>query len=310
MLSRVAQRIYWIARYLERAENTARSVNVNGHLLLDLPKDVSLGWEPLIEMTGAAERYARHYRSYREQNVVQFLLSDRNNPGSLLCSLDLARENARATRDVIPSGAWEGINRLYLDACDALPDALARRNRQQFLARIIESVQRITGAFAGTMLHDAGYQFLRMGRNLERADMTTRIIDVRSGSLIQNRDDRAGAWRAVQWMSVLRSLTAYESYERLGHGPVERARVLRMLICERTFPRAVAHCVAMVETCLSRLPNSEDIQEQAVDLLASLAELDVDGVELDDLHELVESLQADLHALHDALAARYFRAEG
>ncbi|MCC9003169.1 MAG: alpha-E domain-containing protein, partial [Candidatus Competibacter sp.] len=183
MLSRVAQNIYWMARYIERAEDTARIINVNTNLLLDLPRNMTFGWLPLIFIVGAEKQFFEKdpNRLADESTVVKFLISDSDNPGSIISSLASARENLRTTRDTVPQEAWEQINGLYIFARDHVP---TRRGRFEFLRRVIHGAQQINGMLAGSMSRTAAYDFVWLGRFLERADMTTRILDVRSANLL------------------------------------------------------------------------------------------------------------------------------
>ncbi|TVR61952.1 MAG: alpha-E domain-containing protein, partial [Candidatus Competibacteraceae bacterium] len=183
MLSRVAQNIYWMARQIERAEDTARLINVNSNLLLDLPRNTTFGWLPLIFIVGAEKLFFEKdpNRLADQSNVVRFLISDRDHPSSIISSLAAARENLRTTRDTVPPEAWEQINGLYIYARDHVP---SRRGRFEFLRRVIQGAQQINGLLAGAMSRTAAYDFVRLGRYLERADMTTRILDVRSANLL------------------------------------------------------------------------------------------------------------------------------
>ena len=167
MLSRVAENIYWMARYIERAEDTARLVNVTTNLVLDLPKKVSFEWGTLVDITGYGDIFKERYGVADERNVVRFMVGEVNNPGSVIRSLDLARENARTIRDIIPRESWEQINNFYLKSKANLQQGLSRSGRYDYLRWTILGAQTITGMLAGTMNHDAGYDFLRMGRNLE-----------------------------------------------------------------------------------------------------------------------------------------------
>ncbi|HYN76820.1 MAG TPA: alpha-E domain-containing protein, partial [Lamprocystis sp. (in: g-proteobacteria)] len=176
MLSRVAENIYWLGRYVERAENTARIVSVNANLLLDLPRGIAPGWAPLVYITGANAQFEEHYQDYSERHVVHFLLGDERNSGSTLYALGAARENCRTIRDFVPREAWESLNELYLYARDELARGTSKGGRHTYLKHIIQSAQGFNGLLSGTMLHDQGYEFLHLGRFLERADMTTRII--------------------------------------------------------------------------------------------------------------------------------------
>lgn len=306
MLSRVAENIYWMARYVERAENAARLVSVNANLLLDLPRGVAPEWEPLIHITGSRERFEAHYKDYGERQVVKFLLGDGDNPGSVLSSLSAARENARTIRDIVPREAWEHINGLHLRAREHLPEGLTKRGRHAYLKELILGTQALTGLLAGTMNHDQGYHFLRMGRNLERADMTTRIIDVRSADLVE---DSSGLrpYETIQWVSVLKSLTGYQMYRRSRQVRVTRPEVLRFLFCSAEFPRAVLHCAGEVEASAATLPRADAALRLVGRVKRRLGEADVGRLAQDALHQFVDEVQLDLAELHGAIEHTWFR---
>lgn len=243
MLSRMAENMYWFARYLERAENTARLVTVSTNLILDLPRVVTPDWEPLIDITSGRDAFVERYGEMSEHRVVQFLLADRENPSSLISCLTKARENLRTTRDIVPAEGWGQINRLHLIAQEQMGDALSRRGRHEFLQTIIGQCQMIVGLLDGVMSRDEAFEFMRLGRNLERADMTTRILDVRSGDLLAEMPADLKAYGRVQWMSVLKSLTAYQMYRRLVRSRVAGVDVVRFLLQEERFPRALQACL-------------------------------------------------------------------
>ena len=315
MLSRVAEHIYWMTRYVERAENIARLMNVNSHLLLDLPKRMRLGWEPIIDILGCRELFFTLNDSAPERQVLRFVISDLNNPGSILSTLRLARENARTIRDIIPREAWEHINDLYQQASKNSQSGLSPRKRYDYLRSIILGSQTLTGMLAGTMTHDEGYEFLRLGRNLERADMTTRIIDVRSATLLPDLDEgnpgtleSSQPFDNIQWMSVLKSLTAYQMYRRAVQVRVRRPDVLRFLFQERRFPRAFYHTVCEAETCLQALPHNEKPRKAVTRVKNKVMRAKPDSLSQIELHEFIDQLQLGLARVHDAIAASYFRA--
>jgi uncharacterized alpha-E superfamily protein len=308
MLSRVAESIYWMARYIERAENIARIVNVNANLLLDLPTRMTVGWQPLIDITGSKRLFARTYEEASERNVVRFLVADTDNPGSLLSSLNLARENGRTIRDIIPSEGWELINALYLDVKASLGSGLARKNRYDFLHRIIGHTQQMTGLLAGTMLNDQGYDFLRMGRNLERADMSSRIVDVQSGKLLPKETEELVPYENAQWMSVLQSLSGYQAYRQKVQGPIRRSQVLRFLLQDLQFPRSFGHCMREVETCLKHLPRNREPLQAIKSVSQTVKRTKLAKMSEKELHKFLDSLQSDLGTVHDAVRATYFRA--
>ncbi len=309
MLSRVAEHLYWMARYVERAENTARMVNVNASLLLDLPRKVKLGWEPLIDITGAEVLFAELYKQADQRSVVRFLIGDERNGGSMLGSLFSARENARTVRDVLPREAWEQVNDLYLEIKGGLPGGLAERNRYDFLKRAIQGTQLLTGLLAGSMSHNHGYSFVRLGRNLERADMTTRIIDVRSANLLPEMDEELSPFENIQWMGVLNSLSAYQMYRQDVGKPVRRDDVLEFLLKDRLFPRAFYHCVSEAEGCLGAMPRSDGPLRAVQQIQRRVTETEPERLDQAALHAYIDEMQLALADVHGEIGATYFRVQ-
>jgi len=306
MLSRVAENIYWMARYIERAENTARLINVNTNLILDLPKSTNVGWMPIIEILGSEQTFQEQYETQDERSVLRFIISDQKNTGSIVSSLAYARENARTIRDIIPREVWERINHVFIIAKSNAQSGITRKNRYDYLSRVIRGAQTITGQMAGTMLHDVGYDFLRMGRNLERADMTTRIIDVRSGDLLENEHEAITPYENIQWMSVLKSLTAYQMYRRSVQVRVSRPYVLSFILKDRNFPRAVTHTLGEVEACLANLPRNKELKKELAELQQFVLDADPAILRQNELHKFIDSLQLKLMQYHEMLAATYF----
>jgi len=306
MLSRVANNIYWMARYIERAENTARLINVNSHLLLDLPKRIRLGWEPIIDILGTQEIFFAHHDEADERQVIRFIVTEQANPGSILNSMRMARENARTIRDIIPRESWEQINQNYLMAKEQASSSLGRRKRDEFLRRIIRGAQTVTGMLAGTMTHDEGYDFLRMGRNLERGEMTTRILDVRSASLLPEISEDLSPFENIQWVSVLKSLTAYQMYRREMRLRVRRPDVLKFLLQQRRFPRAFYHTLCEVENCLQHLPQNDKPIKTLVQLQKKVLAAKPEKLRQEELHKFIDNLQIGLGKLHQQISDSYF----
>ena len=306
MLSRVANHLYWMARYLERAENTARLIQVNTHLLLDLPRSVTLGWEPIVDMLSIRESFYANYETADEKSVIRFMVTDTSNPGSIINSLAEARENARIVREIIPSEAWEEINNVHLQAKADSQSVLTRRHRFTCLNKIIKGNQAITGLVGGTMNRDQAYAFLRLGRHLERCDMTTRIIDVRSASLLPDVSEEHSAFENIQWMGVLKSLSAYQVYRQEMRLRVQRADILEFLLKRKSFPRSINHSLGQVEKCLSELPEPQDISSKVKEISAMLMELETRDLKQEALHQLIDDIQAALIVIHDSVKKAYF----
>ena len=308
MLSRVAENLYWMARYIERAENVARMVSVNGHLQLDLPASARTGWEPLLAITSSKAAFDSLYPSPSEKNVVAFLVHDERNPGSILGSLKTARENARTMRDIMPREAWEQISGLHALAEQRSRKGELKPDRDQYLRAIVLGSQAIAGLLAGTMSHDVAYDFLRMGRSLERADMTSRIIDVRSADLLPDQGGGLRPFETIQWMSVLKSLSGYQMYRQHVDQSVRRVPVLEFLLKDKDFPRAVFHTLGEIETCLAHLPRSRGAQAVIRKLRETVSEADMEKLEQQALNRFIDGLQIVMNELHDRITATYFHA--
>ncbi|GAB2188423.1 alpha-E domain-containing protein [Sessilibacter sp. MAH2] len=243
MLARVAERLYWAARYLERAENTSRLIGVYDNLLFDLPKDLlDISWFNLIELNSSAETFNRRYKVRSERNIVKFLVSDPDNPSSIAASVRAVRENLRTTRDVIPPAAWEQVNELFIYVNKHSRDGLLRARRHEFLTEIIERSQSLNGLLHGSLIRDEAWQFIKLGRNIERADMTTRILDAGAAVLENTKVFETSNPAQVIWGNVLRSIDAYMSYRRAVKSTVRGSDVARFLLDEELLPRSVAYC--------------------------------------------------------------------
>ncbi|MCG8537396.1 MAG: alpha-E domain-containing protein [Pseudomonadales bacterium] len=306
MLARVAETLYWMARYLERAENMARLINVNANLILDLPKKTNIGWEPLIDITGTRANYEESYDNFEERSVMKYLIQDQDSPVSILNSLKWARENARTIRDVIPREAWEQINGLNLYAKDQLNVALSKRGRFSYLNEIILRSQTIVGLLSGTISRDQGYVFVRLGRNLERADMTSRIIDVRSANLLVDESLEDRPFENIQWMSVLKSLTAYQMYRQAMQARVRRSDVVKFLFQSQRFPRSILFCVQQLLRCINELPDSAEVRKSVEKLEAFLKKAELHAYSQSMLHEFIDEIQIELNTINDQLMSQYF----
>ncbi|WP_339720052.1 alpha-E domain-containing protein [uncultured Paraglaciecola sp.] len=306
MLSRVANNLYWLARYLERVENTARLINVNSHLLLDLPSKVKLGWEPIIDILSFRDKFYETYKVVDEKSVINFMVVDINNPGAILTSLKSARENARTIKEIIPREAWEQINALYLFVNENQKDAFTRRSRYAYLNKIILANQTITGLLAGTMSHDEAYAFVRLGRNLERADMSTRIIDVRSATLLSEIESELPAFSNIQWMGVLKSMTAYQMYRREVRVRINREDVLAFLLTNPRFPRSLVHAIEQIERAVTELPNSKDTVEKTSRVKSYILNAKPATLKQEKLHEFIDDIQLGLIDIDKQIEESYF----
>ncbi len=311
MLSRVAERIYWQARYLERAENTARLLNVFSNLLLDLPGRTKLGWRALVRITGTTELFATRYSIATESNLTRFLVAD-DSHASIRGMLAMARENARTTREVMPAEAFERINDLYFYTESASGGAVARSARNAMLERIIESCQQIFGMLSGAMSRDAGYAFVRMGRALERADMVTRIVDVGARKLFTHSGGGVVAprfpepYEGILWMSVLRSQSAYQMYRQHVRRRVNGEDVVRFLLQDDEFPRAAFHNLTTISKVLPKLPNHDEVAGLVDAARRHVMQSQVADLIEGGLPNYIDGLQIEFAGIHQAIVETWF----
>jgi uncharacterized alpha-E superfamily protein len=293
-----------MARYIERAENTARLVNTYHFLLLDLPRGTRVGWDILPVITGGYEQFSERYQRHDERNTLKFLLADDSNPASLIHSIAVARENCRTSREVLPGHAWEQLNELKLFADARINDALPRRGRFSILTEIIHRCQQLTGLLAGTMTHDHAYDFIRIGRNLERADMTSRVVDMGALSL-QGPEDTSGLDLHV-WTSMLKAMNAYQMYRKDVQIGVHCSDVVSFLLQNDYYPRSVAHCLDQAEECLGDLPLHEDTLKPMREARRRLSRMKPDKLNANTLHAEIDRLQVGFSGIHKKIRDTWF----
>ncbi len=301
MLSRVAESLYWMARYMERAEDTARLINAVTLMSLDMPAGAEFGWDSLLKVAGLDQYFFDHYEEADESSVMRFLISDEKNPSSIMASITHARENTRTFREVLPWESWEWVNELYLYASKELDGNLDRRIRHEVLQGIIRRRQSIVGLLVGTMSRDPALLFLSIGRNMERADMTSRILDVSHALILPSEasDD-------LLWMNILKALSAYQMYRRHVSVHACSRRVIDFLLKDRSFPRTVAHCLSEISRILTGLPDPEPVLAAVSKAIATLDSADGTALAKEGLHEFVDSMQSEMNSIHNALKSRYF----
>lgn len=312
LLARKADRLYWGARYIERAEDTARVVRAYNDLVVDYPSHELLRWEPLAALAGSNTVLdIPESDPAGEITVLRHLLADRVNASSIVSSVGAARENLRTTREVMPREAWQAVNQLsqYVDATAV--GAVERQLRDRFLLRVVEVSRRLDGVLESTMTRSPEYRMLRLGRLVERADMTTRVLGVAAAGLLQlaETNHEELVHDEVRWMSVLRSVSALQMYQRAVRGPIDGRAVVRFLLFESDFPRSVQGCLLEIRAVLDALPNPGPVVEVLSATEEALHRSDPsapEGRELDRSMDAVQNAIADLdRAIHGRYVASF-----
>ncbi len=313
LLSRAAEAVYWMARYIERAENVARFIDVNLHLQLDLPLEPAHQWQPLIDTSGDAEVYRERYGKARKAIVIKFLVWDTSNLNSISSCLRAARENARSVREIISSEMWEQVNSMYLriQSQRALQDS-------ERLAEILRGIRLGCHMFEGitdsTMSYNEAWHFLRLGRQLERADKTSRILDVKYFMLLPSVNAIGSPYDDIHWSAVLKSVSGFEMY-RKRHGRITPRSIVDFLVLDREFPRAIRHCLRASDESLhaiTGIPMGSCHYPSERSIAPLRAELDYISVEKiigQGLHEYLDGLQARMNSIDDSLRLDFFAGE-
>ncbi len=313
MLSRVADSLYWMSRYIERAENDARILDVNLQLLLDLggEADAMQHWAPVIATLEETDLFDSLYETANEETVTEFLTLQQKNPNSIVSCLTLARENARTTREQISSEMWEQINRLYLFVQSNEARQLLATSPHEFFIRVIFGSHLFQGVSDATMTHGEGWDFIRIGRILERADSTSRILDVKYHILLPTGENVGGNIDTIQWMAVLKSCSALEAYCKLYVSQVAPWKVAEFLITHQEFPRSIRFCVDSLDAALHRISGVDESRyANEAERLSGRLRSDIDYATIGEifefgLHEYLTQIQERLVEISNAMYATY-----
>ncbi len=312
MLSRVADAIYWLNRYVERAENIARFIDVNLNLSLDSPVGMAPQWKPLVLTTGDLDEFKHRYGQATAENVIQFLTFDREYRNSIISCLKSARENARSIREIISSEMWEQINSFYLMVQEASqPGDISKLS--EFLAEIKLSSHLFIGVMNATMSRNEGWQFGKIGRLLERADKTARILDVKYFILLPSVRDVGTTLDELQWIALLKSASAYEMYRKCQRR-INPDSIAKFLILDREFPRSIQFCLLEAEKSLYQINGNaigtwQSPAERAIGKLRSDLEfITIEEINEQGLHEFLDRVQREINQIGDRIFKTFIAA--
>jgi uncharacterized alpha-E superfamily protein len=311
MLSRVAEAINWMSRYAERAENVARFLDVSFQVMLDLPDPLGDPWAGVVNATGDEALYAKRYGVATRDNVVRFLTFDAGSPNSILSCVRNARENARSVREVISSEMWEQINKWYMLVRDAATSESVLDDPHDFLTEVKQASHLFVGIAALTMTHGEGWHFGRIGRLLERADQTSRIIDAKQALLLARPTELGGSLDEINLSALLRSVSALEMY-RKRYGRIAYPTVIGFLLLEKGFPRSVRYCLNEAERSLHSITGTpsdagDTLPERRLGRLSAEYEYAaVEEILAGGLHKHLDGLQSKLNGIGGAILETFF----
>jgi len=309
MLSRVADALYWINRYIERAENISRFVEVSEAMALDCPPGSAEPWLPLIDASGDRELFDRLYPTASPTDVVKFLVREQENPSSVLNCIASARENSRQIREVITTEMWEHINSIYWAMQE---QEFWQQPPSEQLREIRRACQLFYGITDATLSRDLSWHFSRLGRLLERTDKTTRILDVKYFLLLPSTEVVGGVLDELQWIALLRTAGAYQMFRQSQQRAIAPKAVASFLLLDPVFPRSVRYCLERISETLRIIRSSsvpgppDDLECLSGLVLARWSFTRIDELIATGLHEAIDHLQQDLNELHRLIEQRYF----
>jgi len=311
MLGRSANGIYWMSRYLERAENTARLIDVGFHLALTRSSKESQEeeWKSVLTTTGQVDAYCARHSDFGGNQVFNFLLRDRDNPGSVLQMVENARTNARMVRNSITNSVWEATNEGWM----AVRELLARPVRETNLGEVLTAIRRqgtlVRGALEGTMLRNEVFNFARIGTFIERADNTARILDVKYYVLLPSVAWVGSSLDNVQWDTLLRSVAGNRAYSWLHAHSMDPRGIARFLILDGQFPRSLVFCYDKIRSNMAGLAKEYGHEVSAHELLreagANLHQTSIEAIFEGGLHEFLQAFIGKTIQISGAIAADY-----
>jgi len=312
MLSRIADSMYWMARYLERAGETARLMEINLLYLVEAEEDMGEEdkWRPILQITSAEPLYIEQYGdgSITTPRVLQFVSAGRTNTSSIRTCLRLFRENARVARDRISKEMWEAVNEIWMDFDERLKGTLTAERAGALFVQLRNQVARFNGLAASTMMRGEAFAFYELGGCFERADMTSRILDVKYHIILPDLSMVGSALDYYQWAALLKSLSGFEAFRRSYHSGFMPADVAEFVVLNRDFPRSIVFSVEHIGSALQTIGlEQKDATRTAFELLSEMVSETSEQIFNAGLHEFLESLLARLTAFHAALAEEFFQ---
>ncbi len=311
MLSRIADSMYWMNRYVERAENYARFMDVNFNLSLESAPDSIQQWKPLVIITGDWPLYQSSYETVEKEKVIYFLGFDLQNPNSVYSSIIKARENARAIRPELTKEVWEQINHIYFLMKEGFEKKRWKnKDPRIFFNTIKEGCQLLFGIFTTTISRNDGWHFGRIGQLVERADKTSRVLDVKYHILLSTPKDVGTPLDLAQWAALLKSVSAYDMY-RKKYGKLTTLNICEFLILDKIFPRSVNFCLIQAGKSLNTITGyhagfSNNAEKQLGKLKAQLEFADIHDIFSGGLHEYIDELQKKLNTISMAIYESFF----
>lgn len=303
MLSRSAKHLYWLSRYVERTENIARMIDVNLELILDFPDDHSLNWKPLIDTLDINDLFENKYKNYNETNVLNFLFEDKKNLSSLRNCLVMSKYNIETIKDDLPKSANISLNHLYEHIIDNKISKVHKRKKLQYITNIVSMTQNFFGSINDNLSRGYEFEFIRLGRFVERTDMISRIIDC---LCVSKSSKQTHDFSTMEWISMLTTLSAQDAFRKKAKGEANRGEVITFLLKNDSFPRSVFRSLITIELCLQNLPRNKKLLQMINRLISSSERSKLYNFDDKRLHLYLDNLQKNVSSIDSKIHKTYF----
>ena len=303
MLSRSAKHLYWLSRYVERTENIARMIDVNLELILDFPDDHSLNWKPLIDTLDINDLFESKYKNYNETNVLNFLFEDKKNLSSLRNCLVMSKYNIETIKDDLPKSANISLNHLYEHIIDNKISKVHKRKKLQYITNIVSMTQNFFGSINDNLSRGYEFEFIRLGRFVERTDMISRIIDC---LCVSKSSKQTHDFSTMEWISMLTTLSAQDAFRKEAKGEANRGEVITFLLKNDSFPRSVFRSLITIELCLQNLPRNKKLLQMINRLISSSERSKLYNFDDKRLHLYLDNLQKNVSSIDSKIHNIYF----
>ena len=303
MLSRSAKHLYWLSRYVERTENIARMIDVNLELILDFPDYHSLNWKPLIDTLDINDLFESKYKNYNETNVLNFLFEDKKNSSSLKNCLVMSKYNIETIKDDLPKSANISLNHLYEHIIDNKISKVHKRKKLQYITNIVSMTQNFFGSINDNLSRGYEFEFIRLGRFVERTDMISRIIDC---LCVSKSSKQTHDFSTMEWISMLTTLSAQDAFRKEAKGEANRGEVITFLLKNDSFPRSVFRSLITIELCLQNLPRNKKLLQMISRLISSSERSKLYNFDDKRLHLYLDNLQKNVSSIDSKIHNTYF----
>jgi uncharacterized alpha-E superfamily protein len=315
MLARVADSCFWLSRYIERAETNARILDVNMQLMLDFedqnPNMLHQHWQPVLATLEDQELFSKHHEKITPDSVMEFVTFEKKNPNAIISCIAAARENGRTVREQISSEMWEQLNRTFLYLRDGMARADFQDSPIDFYRGLVDKLHSFQGTSDATMIHGEGWDFLQLGKYVERADSTSRVLDIKYHILLPSGEQVGGHVDITQWMAVLRSCSALEAYLKTNVGEVSSWQVAEFLILHGEFPRSIRFCANQLNNALHSISGCEagyfsnEAERLCGMLRSNLNYATIGAIFETGLHQFLDQTQVRLNDIATAITETY-----